>query len=113
VGVTPQPAGAGGNAVARTGEDGRARRFGARAIDKWGRAATGFDGSGGVRERVRESGEARRGVLTRGPGQHSDGRSLNSVQTDSKIFNGLKIDSKSYKLWLAQKLPSHTPKNWE
>jgi hypothetical protein len=38
------------------------------------------------------------------------GRGLNSVQTDSKIFNGLKIDARSSKLWLAQKVPSSAPK---
>jgi hypothetical protein len=45
-----------------------------------------------------------------GPASTVPGHGLNSVQTVSKIFNGLKIDLKPSKIWLAQKVPSRAPK---
>jgi hypothetical protein len=64
----PQPVGIGSGTIALTGENGGARRFSVGATDRWGRAAVGPSGSGRMRERVKESRAAWRGVLARGPG---------------------------------------------
>jgi hypothetical protein len=87
-------------------------RRGTRATDRRGRAATGPVVSGGVRERVRESGAARRGALTGGPGSTVPvGSVLNSVLNRFKNIQRFKRIQNSSKFWVIQKLPSLAPKN--
>jgi hypothetical protein len=75
------------------------------AGQQWGPVAVA--GCGREWERAGQCGE---GCWHVGPASTVPGRGLNSVQTDSKILIGLKIDSKPSKLWLAQKVPSLAPK---
>jgi hypothetical protein len=64
----------------------------------WDRETSGPGGSDGVRERVRERGSIAQGADRRAR-QHSVARfGFKPIQTESKIFQMVQMDSKFFKL---------------